>query len=91
MIGSPAGPQTTASYAIRMEDPDTPGGTFTHGVAWNFTGTRIDEGIARSEQKRLRQAESSFGNPGYSGPCPPEGMLHDVFRVYAIGGTLELA
>lgn len=41
-------PEGTESFTLIMDDPDAPGGTFTHWVVYNLppSTTELDEGIA---------------------------------------------
>lgn len=88
-------PQNTATFAIIMDDPDAPGGTWVHWVMWNIPGTAqsLPEGIARHEQldDGGRQGRNSFRKVGYNGPCPPPGQTHRYFfRIYALDQKLDL-
>jgi len=75
-----APPRGTRSLAIEVLDPDAPGGTFVHWVAW---------GVAHG--KRGVQGANSTGGMGWTGPCPPPGPAHHyVFRLYALGTSLRL-
>ena len=40
-------PQNTKSFALTLQDPDAPGGTFTHWVIWKipFTENSLQENI----------------------------------------------
>ena len=69
------GPGSTKSYALIMDDPDAPGGTFVHWVAWNIPRTRLPEAVPNSETlpDGTRQGVNSFKKTGYAGPCPPSG------------------
>jgi Raf kinase inhibitor-like YbhB/YbcL family protein len=74
-------PDGTRSFALIMDDPDAPKGTFTHWLAYDIPAARRD--LAVTEGKTLR---NSFGRSGYGGPCPPpgHGPHHYVFTVYAV-------
>jgi uncharacterized protein (TIGR00297 family)/Raf kinase inhibitor-like YbhB/YbcL family protein len=63
------------SYALIVEDPDAPSGTFTHWVLYNLPGnlTSLAESVPASAYS---QGKNSFGKVGYSGPCPPAGKAH---------------
>ena len=84
--GLPAG---TASLALLLDDPDAPGGAFTHWLAWGLEPApgELGEGAAPPAQGR-----NGFGGRGYGGPCPPrgDGPHRYVFRLYALDALLDL-
>jgi Raf kinase inhibitor-like YbhB/YbcL family protein len=91
--GSPA---HTASFALIMDDPDAPAGTWVHWVLWNMPASahQLPEAVAKQDQldDGTRQGRNSFRKIGYNGPCPPPGKPHRYFfRLYALDGKLELA
>jgi Raf kinase inhibitor-like YbhB/YbcL family protein len=82
-------PANTASFAIIMDDPDAPAGTWVHWVIWNLpAATRsLPEGVPKREKlpDGARQGRNSFEKVGYNGPCPPAGQTHRYFfRLYAL-------
>jgi Raf kinase inhibitor-like YbhB/YbcL family protein len=74
-------PAGTSSFAIIMDDPDAPKGTFTHWLAYDIPASKTE--LQASAGKSLR---NSFGRDGYGGPCPPpgHGPHRYFFRVYAV-------
>ncbi|WP_297499174.1 YbhB/YbcL family Raf kinase inhibitor-like protein [Thermococcus sp.] len=85
------------SLVVIVDDPDAPGGTFTHWIAWNIPPVGdIPEGLPKREVVEepvyLVQGRNDFGRIGYNGPCPPRG--HGVhryhFKVYALDTELDL-
>jgi len=84
-----AGPSGTVSYALIVDDPDAPGGTWVHWVAWNLVEPRLDEALPASSEA-LQQGTNSWGRTGYGGPCPPSGTHRYFFKVYALDTLLEL-
>lgn len=74
-------PRGTRSFALIMDDPDAPNGTFTHWLAYDIPHNVGD--LAASQGKTLR---NSFGRSGYGGPCPPpgHGAHRYFFTVYAV-------
>lgn len=88
-------PDGTASYAILMEDPDAPGGTFVHWVYYDIPAdtSELPEAIAGDERPVPggTQGTNSFGSVGYGGPCPPGGTHRYFFTVYALDVELGLA
>jgi Raf kinase inhibitor-like YbhB/YbcL family protein len=65
------GAPPAASYVLIMDDPDAPGGTFTHWVLYDIPGTRTE--LAEGEQNAGLAGGNDFGRRGYGGPCPPRG------------------
>lgn len=83
-----APPRGTKSFALIVDDPDAPGGTWTHWTAWNIPAKA--RGLKRGA-KPPREGRTSFGRVGYGGPCPPAGAPHRyVFKLYALRTTLAL-
>jgi len=87
-------PGNTQSFALIMDDPDAPGGTWVHWVLFNIPGD------ARSLLGNLPpdaqlpdgsiQGVNSFGRNDYGGPCPPSGTHRYFFKLYALDITLSL-
>ena len=79
-------PAAARSFALLVDDPDAPSGTFTHRLAWAIPGTsHALAGVAP------REGTTSAGRIGWVGPCPPSGTHRYVFRLYALGSPLRLA
>jgi Raf kinase inhibitor-like YbhB/YbcL family protein len=93
-IGWSGTPQETRSYALIMEDPDAPAGAFTHWVIFNIPAEEI--GLQENVRNVTTlstgaiQGSNGAGKIGYAGPCPPSGVHHYVFHVYALDTLLEL-
>lgn len=88
-------PANTQSFALIMDDPDAPGGTWVHWVLYDLpANTReLAEGVAKQEQlsSGARQGRNDFGKTGYGGPCPAPGKPHRYFfKLYALDGRLDL-
>src|SRR6266536_2230915 len=82
-------PADSQDLALLVEDPDAPGGTFVHWVAWG-----IDPGQPHiaAGAPTPGSGKNGFGGTGYRGPCPPAGKPHRyVFTVYALSAPLDLA
>ena len=75
-------PAGTQSFVLIMDDPDAPGGTFTHWVLFDIpAGTRqLAEGAASIGVS----GANSLGQAGYMGPCPQSGIHRYYFRLYAL-------
>jgi len=87
-------PAGTQSLALIADDPDAPGGTFTHWVLYDLppSARRLPEGVPRaSDPDGGRQGRNDFDAIGYGGPCPPPGSPHRyLFRLYALDKKLNL-
>jgi Raf kinase inhibitor-like YbhB/YbcL family protein len=88
-------PADTQSLALIADDPDAPGGTFTHWVLFNLpTGTRnLTSNVSKIDElpNGARQGRNGFRKIGYGGPCPPPGKPHRYyFKLYALDKPLDL-
>jgi Raf kinase inhibitor-like YbhB/YbcL family protein/uncharacterized protein (TIGR00297 family) len=76
-------PQVTRSLALLVEDPDAPGGVFTHWVLYNLPATvrSLPEGQPRTATMpgNGTQGINDFRRAGYDGPCPPAGSVHRYY------------
>jgi Raf kinase inhibitor-like YbhB/YbcL family protein len=81
-------PDTTASLALIVDDPDASAGDWVHWLAWNIDSatTEIAEGDAPSGV----QGTTDFNRTGWGGPCPPSGTHHYQFKLYALDAVLDL-
>lgn len=82
--GSPGGVQ---SFALIADDPDAPGGTWTHWLIWNIPAQSVGlpKGVPGEAplESGARQGRNDFRHIGYGGPCPPPGKPHCCFfRVF---------
>lgn len=68
-------PKGSKSFAVIMDDPDAPKGTFTHWLAYDIPAD--GNALRATAGKTL---PNSFGREGYGGPCPPTG--HGSHRYY---------
>src|ERR1039457_4849424 len=89
-------PARTVSFALIMDDPDAPAGTWVHWVLWNLPASahELPEAVAKQDQlgDGTREGRNSSRTIGYNGPCPPPGKPHRYFfRLYALDEKLSLA
>lgn len=85
--GAPSG---TKSFALIMDDPDAPVGTWDHWVLYYIPGhlTQLDAGKIDSS---IKSANNSWKKQQYGGPCPPPGKDHRYFfKLYALDDSLKL-
>jgi Raf kinase inhibitor-like YbhB/YbcL family protein len=82
-------PANAKSLALIVDDPDAPGGLFTHWLVWNIDPktTSIAEGSA---PKGAIEGTNDFGSSGYGGPQPPSGTHHYYFKIFALDQALSL-
>ena len=88
-------PAGTRSLALIVDDPDAPGGVFTHWLLFNIPPDSRELPEAVPTQAELAsgalQGKTDFGRTGYGGPCPPPGRPHRYqFTLYALDQPLDL-
>jgi Raf kinase inhibitor-like YbhB/YbcL family protein len=88
-------PEGVSEYALIVEDPDAPGGTFTHWVIYGLPGSydHLDDGVPQVEEldNGAMQGPNSMGKIGYMGPSPPRGKPHRyIFTLYALDAKMDL-
>ena len=81
-------PSEAKSLVLIADDPDAPGGLFTHWLVWNIPPQTSS--IAEGSAPKGVQATNDFGKPGYRGPCPPPGTHRYSFKVFALDRELDL-
>jgi Raf kinase inhibitor-like YbhB/YbcL family protein len=81
-------PPGAKSLVLIADDPDAPGGLFTHWLVWNIAPqiNSIGEGTA----PKGVHGTNDFGKSGYGGPCPPSGTHRYSFRIFALDRELDL-
>jgi Raf kinase inhibitor-like YbhB/YbcL family protein len=86
--GVPAG---TKSFVLICEDPDAPGKTWVHWVAYSIPADTLalPEGLPALKILRqmggIEQGMNDSRSIGYAGPCPPRGKPHRYyFKLYAL-------
>jgi Raf kinase inhibitor-like YbhB/YbcL family protein len=88
-------PEKTESFALIMDDPDAPMGTWVHWVIYNIPATArgLSEGVPTDAElpDGSRQGRNSWHRIGYGGPCPPSGTHRYFFKLYALDTKLNLA
>jgi len=86
-------PPGTKSYALIMDDPDAPMGTYVHWVIYNMpvSSTGLPESVSKDPKLAdgSAQGPNSTGHAGYTGPCPPSGTHRYFFKLYALDTMLE--
>lgn len=86
-------PTETASFALVVDDPDAPKGTWVHWVLFNVPASEggLDEDAEKgSLPEGTVEGVNSWGRRGYGGPCPPSGSHRYFFKLYALDRRLQL-
>ena len=78
-------PEEAKSLALVVTDPDAH--DFVHWLVWNLpVKEQIEEGTTAGIE-----GTNDFKKQAYGGPCPPSGVHHYVFKVYALDTELRLS
>ena len=87
-------PSSTKSFALIMDDPDAPAGTWVHWVIYNLPATEhaLPEAVPATAKLAdgALQGKNSWPKPGYGGPCPPSGTHRYFFKIFALDTLLKL-
>jgi len=89
-------PSGTQSFALIVDDPDAPMGTWVHWVLYNIpAGARsLQEDLPVTgknvDPNAIYVGKNSSGNIGYDGPCPPSGTHRYFFKLYALDTVISL-
>lgn len=83
-------PDGTRSFALILDDPDAPNGTFTHWVLFDISNhlSSLPAGLKDIGVS----GRNDFHHEGYGGPCPPpnHGEHRYYFRLFALDvGSLD--
>lgn len=86
--GAPAGAK---AFAIVVDDPDAPGGTYTHWLVLDLPAgvSSLDRGADVTKLGGV-EGRNDFGFHRYMGPKPPSGTHRYHFQVFALGAKLGL-
>lgn len=84
-------PSGAESLVLVMDDPDAPGGVWTHWLVWNIspdTHFIVEDSIPTG----AIEGRTSFGKTSYGGPCPPKGhgLHHYHFKLMVLNEKIEL-
>ncbi len=79
-------PSGAKSLALILHDPDAGKNGFTHWVMWNIP----TDGNIPEDFKGAVQGFNGAKHAGYIGMCPPTGVHHYHFKIYALDTQLTL-
>lgn len=80
-------PARAQSLVLILDDPDAPGGVFTHWVVYEVPITQAD--VGHLSDGMGYSGRNDFGKVGYGGPCPPRG--HGAHRYDFSLSALDIA
>ena len=83
-------PADARALVLVVDDPDAPGGVFTHWLAANIDAGA--GGLAEAQSAPV-EGRNDFGTVGWRGPCPPRGhgAHRYVFRLHAVDAPLDVS
>jgi Raf kinase inhibitor-like YbhB/YbcL family protein len=81
-------PSNAKTLVLIADDPDAPGGLFTHWLVWNIPAQT--NSIAEGSAPKGVHGTNDFGKSGYKGPCPPPGTHRYSFKIFALDRELDL-
>ncbi len=78
-------PESVRSFALLVEDPDAPSGTFCHWLVYDIPPIVHNLAQGLKPGSVGVSGANDFGRAGYGGPCPPKGSAHRYyFRLFAL-------
>lgn len=87
-------PSNAKTMALICDDPDAPGKTWVHWVAYDMPAstTSLPENVPKDERLAGggKQGTNDFKKIGYGGPCPPSGTHRYYFKVYVLDTETSL-
>ena len=82
-------PASTRSFALVVDDPDAPAGTWTHWLLFDIPPTVHTLAQGYKPGSLGVSGANDFGKQGYGGPCPPKG--HGPHRYFFKLHALDVA
>ncbi len=80
-------PATAKSFAVIVDDPDAPGGVWTHWLLYDLPAAT--SGLPEGAKNAGLEGTTSWDKTGWGGPCPPSGTHRYFFKLFALDvGTL---
>jgi Raf kinase inhibitor-like YbhB/YbcL family protein len=87
-------PRGTKSFALIVDDPDAPMGTWVHWVLYDLPPDQsaLPQGVDKTDLPLQGgvHGSNSWKRNDYGGPCPPGGTHRYYFKLYALDEVLGL-
>ncbi|MBI2139121.1 YbhB/YbcL family Raf kinase inhibitor-like protein [Candidatus Woesearchaeota archaeon] len=80
-LGWVEAPHGTKSFALIVDDPDAPIGTWVH---WLVKDIPLETMEIKEDSVPGNEVMNSFGKKEWGGPCPPSGTHRYFFKLYAL-------
>ena len=82
-------PAEAASFALIVDDPDAPVGTWNHWLLHDIPAAVHSLAQGYKPGQLGVSGTNDFGKQGYGGPCPPKGHgpHRYFFKLYALGAA----
>jgi Raf kinase inhibitor-like YbhB/YbcL family protein len=79
-------PGETRSFALIVDDPDAPAGTWNHWLLYDLSPSVMSLAQGYKPGKLGVSGTNDFRRTGYGGPCPPKGHgpHRYFFKLYAL-------
>jgi Raf kinase inhibitor-like YbhB/YbcL family protein len=81
-------PEGTQSLVLIMDDPDAPNGDWVHFILFNIPPEtrQLAENfqVSKKPSPSMKAGLNSARKLDYHGPCPPSGIHHYFFKIYAL-------
>lgn len=84
-------PKEAQTLALIVDDPDAPGQTFVHWVMWNMPATMAAIPENWEPEPGVSVGANGAGKNSWYPACPPSGVHHYHFKLYALNQKLDLA
>jgi Raf kinase inhibitor-like YbhB/YbcL family protein len=81
---------TGEAWALVVDDPDAPGGTYVHWVVIDIAPGTTSAGTGDVPAGGVQIVNSS-GDASYAGPCPPSGKHRYRFTIYGLDAAPPLS
>lgn len=83
-------PRGTSAFALIVDDPDAPSGTWVHWVVWNIPPDTSEIAAGQLPDGAV-EGRNSWNDNVYGGPSPPSGTHRYFFRLFALDTALHLS